>query len=135
MRRVNGWLTIFWIMMIPTSLITGWIASVTYVAVLSLWAEVSGRWAAWQAALERAVSIAIEEGHLKQDADPLQLVFELHGFILALHHDARFLRNPGALDRVRNAFERLVDHYATPSGLELLDVAPRAAAKPSRKAR
>jgi hypothetical protein len=50
MRRVNGWLTVFWIVMIPVSLITGWISSVTYVAALSLWALVSGHWSAWQAA-------------------------------------------------------------------------------------
>jgi type VI protein secretion system component VasK len=50
MRRLNGWLTIFWILMIPVSLITGWISSVTYVAALSLWALVSGHWSAWQAA-------------------------------------------------------------------------------------
>jgi hypothetical protein len=29
MRRVNGWFTVFWILMIPVSLITGWISSVT----------------------------------------------------------------------------------------------------------
>jgi hypothetical protein len=28
MRRVNGWLTIFWVAMIPVSLITGWVSSV-----------------------------------------------------------------------------------------------------------
>ena len=50
MRRVNGWLTIFWIVMIPVSIATGWITSVTYVAALSLWALVSGHWSAWQAA-------------------------------------------------------------------------------------
>jgi hypothetical protein len=50
MRRVNGWLTILWIGMIPVSLVTGWINSVTYVAALSLWALVSGHWSAWQAA-------------------------------------------------------------------------------------
>jgi hypothetical protein len=50
MRRVNGWLTIFWILMIPLSILTGWISSVTYVAALSLWALVSGHWSAWQAA-------------------------------------------------------------------------------------
>ena len=50
MRRVNGWLTVFWVVMIPVSLITGWISSVTYVAALSLWALVSGHWSAWQAA-------------------------------------------------------------------------------------
>lgn len=50
MRRVNGWLTVFWILMIPASIATHWISSVTYVAALSLWALVSGHWSAWQAA-------------------------------------------------------------------------------------
>lgn len=50
MRRLNGWLTIFWIVMIPVSIATHWMSSVTYVAALSLWALVSGHWSAWQAA-------------------------------------------------------------------------------------
>jgi AcrR family transcriptional regulator len=90
---------------------------------------------AWQAALERAVRIAVDEGHLNDDMDPLQLVFELHGLILALHHDARFLRNAGALERVRTAFERLVGHYATPNGLQILAGGATRAARPPRKAR
>jgi hypothetical protein len=49
MRRVNGWFTIFWLAMIPVSFITGWINSVAYVSVLSLWALVASHWAAWQA--------------------------------------------------------------------------------------
>ncbi|HEV8603372.1 MAG TPA: hypothetical protein VGQ68_08270 [Gaiellaceae bacterium] len=50
MRRVNGWLTIFWIVMIPISFQAGWLTSVTFVSALSLWALVSGHWSAWQAA-------------------------------------------------------------------------------------
>jgi hypothetical protein len=50
MRRVNGWLTMFWLVMIPISLATGWVKSVVYVSALSLWALVSGHWSAWQAA-------------------------------------------------------------------------------------
>ena len=50
MRRVNGWLTIFWIAMIPVSLVTGWVHSITYVSALSIWALVSGHWSTWQAA-------------------------------------------------------------------------------------
>ena len=50
MRAVNGWLTIFWIFMIPVSIVTGWVSSVQYVSALSLWALVSGHWSAWQAA-------------------------------------------------------------------------------------
>ena len=50
MRRMNGWLTVGWIIMIPVSFATGWVKSVAYVSALSLWALVSGHWAAWQAA-------------------------------------------------------------------------------------
>lgn len=50
MRRVNGWLTLTWLAMIPVSIATGWISSVQYVSALSLWALVSGHWSAWQAA-------------------------------------------------------------------------------------
>jgi len=50
MRRVNGWLTIFWIVMIPVSYQLGWLKSVVYVSALSLWALVAGHWSSWQAA-------------------------------------------------------------------------------------
>jgi hypothetical protein len=50
MRRVNGWFTVFWILMIPVSFSMHWLSSVTYVSALSLWALVSGHWSAWQAA-------------------------------------------------------------------------------------
>jgi len=50
MRRVNGWLTMFWIAMIPVSIVFGLLSSVAYVSALSLWALVSGHWSAWQAA-------------------------------------------------------------------------------------
>lgn len=50
MRRVNGWFTVFWIAMIPVSILTHWVHSVVYVSALSLWALVSGHWSAWQAA-------------------------------------------------------------------------------------
>jgi hypothetical protein len=50
MRRVNGWFTIFWLVMIPVAYSTGWLKSVTFVSALSLWALVSGHWSTWQAA-------------------------------------------------------------------------------------
>ena len=50
MRRINGWFTIFWIAMIPVSIATGWVSSVTYVSALSLWSLVTGHWSTWQAA-------------------------------------------------------------------------------------
>jgi hypothetical protein len=50
MRRVNGWLTVFWIAMIPVSFVLHWFNSVAYVSALSLWALVAGHWSSWQAA-------------------------------------------------------------------------------------
>ncbi|MGZ4413926.1 MAG: hypothetical protein ACXVRZ_06080 [Gaiellaceae bacterium] len=50
MRRLNGWLTVFWVAMIPVSYELGWLKSVVYVSALSLWALVSGHWSTWQAA-------------------------------------------------------------------------------------
>jgi AcrR family transcriptional regulator len=67
---------------------------------------------AWHAALARAIRLAIDSGQLRAETDPEQMLFELHGLILALHHDARFLRSPGALDRARAGFERTLSHYA-----------------------
>jgi hypothetical protein len=67
MRRVNGWLTIFWILMIPLSILTGWINSVTYVAALSLWALVSGHWSAWQAARVEVEQAREAEKREKED--------------------------------------------------------------------
>ena len=69
MRRLNGWLTIFWIAMIPVSLATGWVRSVTFVAALSLWALVSGHWSAWQAARV--------EQRQDEDADVADVLAEL----------------------------------------------------------
>ena len=70
----------------------------------------------WQDALERAIAMAVDEGHLRADTEAEQMLFEVHGLILALHHDARFLCKPGAVDRARAAFARVLAHYATAPG-------------------
>jgi hypothetical protein len=50
MRRAQGWLTILWVVMIPLSLVMGWVKSVTFVSALSLWALVASHGAWWAAA-------------------------------------------------------------------------------------
>jgi hypothetical protein len=67
MRRVNRWLAIFWIVMIPVSYEMGWLNSVTYVSALSLWALVSGHWSAWQAARVEVNQAAEAFRHEKSD--------------------------------------------------------------------
>jgi hypothetical protein len=78
MRRVNGWLTIFWLAMIPVSLATGWVKSVVYVSALSLWALVSGHWSAWQAARVEVNQMDEMKAHQKEDlaGDVVQRVVE-----------------------------------------------------------
>ncbi|TSE25129.1 TetR/AcrR family transcriptional regulator [Tepidimonas aquatica] len=65
----------------------------------------------WQAAVRKAVQMAIDEGHLRADADPAQVAFEIHGLILALHYEARFLRNPDGLRHARTGFDNLIARY------------------------
>jgi AcrR family transcriptional regulator len=65
----------------------------------------------WLAAMRRAVVSAIEEGHLRGDIDPDQLLFEIHGLILALHYEARFLKNPGSIDRANAGFDNILKLY------------------------
>ncbi len=65
----------------------------------------------WHVGLERAITMAREEGHLRADTDARQMLFELHGLVLALHHDARFLRTPGALQRAEQAFLNVLARY------------------------
>lgn len=50
MRRIQAALTIMWVLMIPLSLLTGWVKSVTFVSALSLWALVASHGAWWAAA-------------------------------------------------------------------------------------
>jgi AcrR family transcriptional regulator len=66
----------------------------------------------WQNALQRSVAQAQSEQHLSAAADPLQVAFEIHGLILALHYEARFLRNPDATDRARRGFAHILSRYA-----------------------
>jgi AcrR family transcriptional regulator len=76
--------------------------------------ELAGMVRAWKNALRRCVVQTIEMGHLSSDTDPDQLVFEMYGLILALHHDARFLKLPGSVNRAEAGFERLINSYQNP---------------------
>ena len=65
----------------------------------------------WQQALHRCVLQAVEIGHLRADTDAEQLVYEMYGLILGLHHDARFLKKAGSEERAQKAFDRLIQSY------------------------
>jgi len=69
---------------------------------------------AWRDALQRSIQQAMEMGHLRNDINVEQMVYEIYGLILALHHDARFLRIPGSVERAQASFDRLIDSYRNP---------------------
>lgn len=70
---------------------------------------------AWQGALRRATVQAIEQGHLQSGLDPEQIVYEMYGLVVALHHDARFLKKSGSVQRAERGFERMIASYAPQS--------------------
>jgi AcrR family transcriptional regulator len=65
----------------------------------------------WHAAMERAITAAKDEGHLRKDLSEQQMLFEIHGLILALHYEARFLKNPGSIARANAGFDTILRHY------------------------
>ena len=68
----------------------------------------------WLEALYRAVVLAKDCGHLSLDADEQQIAFEIHALILALHYEARFLKNPGSLARANRGFDDILARYGVP---------------------
>jgi AcrR family transcriptional regulator len=65
----------------------------------------------WLGAVNRAIVQARECGHLRSDTDEHQMAFEIHGLILALHYEARFLKKPGSIDRANTGFDNILARY------------------------
>ena len=70
---------------------------------------------------QKAVRLAIEEGHLLPDTDPEQISFEMLGIVLASHNHRRLLGDKEARKRALTAFDQLISRHA-------------AAARPVRRA-
>jgi len=78
----------------------------------------------WHEAMKRAITMAKEEGHVDAATDEEQMLFEIHGLILALHYEARFLKNPGSIARANVGFEHILQRHGAAT-----------LAKPSKAAR
>jgi hypothetical protein len=68
MRKFNGYMTVFWMVMIPVSILTGWVTSVEYVSALSIYALITGHLSSWQAA--RVEVIQQKEAEKRDDDAP-----------------------------------------------------------------
>ncbi len=89
----------------------------------------------WLAAINRAVVQARDMGDLLPDTDHQQMAFELHGVILALHYEARFLKTPGSVARARAGFDHILARYGHPASAAkapLRAVAAKPASKSSK---
>ena len=61
---------------------------------------------------QKAVRLAVEEGHLRANTDPEQIAFEMLGIMLASHNHRRLLGDKEARRRALTAFEELVARHA-----------------------
>jgi AcrR family transcriptional regulator len=67
---------------------------------------------AWSETLKRAVRQAVEEGQLAHDTDPEQIVFEMFGIALVVHHHRRLLGYRKARERALTALDSLFQRHA-----------------------
>jgi AcrR family transcriptional regulator len=72
---------------------------------------------------EKAVRLAIEEGHLRADTDPEQIAFEMLAIVLASHNYRRLLGDREARKRALTAFDELVGRHAAPAAARRLRAA------------
>ncbi|MCG1055707.1 TetR/AcrR family transcriptional regulator [Mycetohabitans sp. B5] len=70
----------------------------------------------WRGTLIRAISQAKNEGHLRADTDPRLMLFELYSVTLGLHHDARFLRLPDAVEVAWRVLDKVFVSYQSDAG-------------------
>ncbi len=75
----------------------------------------------WHSAIVRAINQAVECGHLTKETEASQLLFQLHGLVLALHYEARFLKNPDCIDRAKQGFRQFITPLLKPDGMSLAD--------------
>jgi len=69
----------------------------------------------WHGAMKRAIAQAKHEGHLNAEVDEDQTLFEIHGLILALHYEARFLKSPESIARAHRGFDHILARCGAPA--------------------
>lgn len=77
--------------------------------------KVRGGVVRWRRTLERTVRQAIDEGHLRPDTEPAQVVYEMNTLMLGYFHDLHFLRDRKVVERTWQACQRLLSTYKVPA--------------------
>ena len=86
--------------------------------------RIAGTMKEWLAALERAVAEAQQLGHLRRDAEPAQVAYELNALELASNWARQLLRDRRAVGRSQAAMMGLLVRLATAEGLRILRGGP-----------
>ena len=73
----------------------------------------------WLAAMQRAIEMAQTLGHLRPQTDARDLLLLLHGLILTLHFDSRFLRAGDAQARIERIFQSTMESQLSETGRAL----------------
>ena len=81
----------------------------------------------WHAAMRRAIEQCKELGELRADTHAEQMLFEIHGLILALHYEARFLQTPGSMARAIQGFQNILARYSAEAPAAAATAAPAVA--------
>ena len=63
----------------------------------------------WRNALNKAIQMSIDEGHLRKDCDPRIMLFAIYAAILGLQHDARFLKMEDSIDVTKVCLKKIID--------------------------
>ena len=61
---------------------------------------------------EKIIQLYRDQGDMRP---PQQMAFEIHGLILALHYEARFLKKPGSMERAKKGFDNILARYGVPA--------------------
>lgn len=67
MQKLHGYLTLLWAIAIPIAVVTGWVYSIVFVSAISLYANVAGHFASWQAARTEVMQEKEMEEREKRD--------------------------------------------------------------------
>lgn len=63
-QALNGWLVVFWTVMIPVSIALGWVSTIPYVSALSIYALLATHLSVWQASRTE-----VQQKEQQDDAD------------------------------------------------------------------
>lgn len=67
MKKIHGWLTVFWIIMAPVSIATGIVYLVAFISLISIYALAIGHFSSWQAARAEEAAIAGDSTELIEE--------------------------------------------------------------------